>query len=173
VALDSVAVMRPQRDEPGPGQESVWDYPRPPAVRAIDAHVRIVHNGITLVDTRQAIQILETSQAPGYYFSRADIALEHLTQSRHTSYCEWKGQATYWAVLATTTPSVADVAWSYDNPTPAYAAITGYLAFYPQKVDECWVNDYRVVPNPGDFYGGWITPDVVGPFKGAPGTRMW
>jgi Domain of unknown function (DUF427) len=68
---------------------------------------------------------------------------------------------------------VADVAWSYDNPTSAYGAIAGYLAFYPQKVDECWVNDYRVVPNPGDFYGGWITPDVVGPFKGAPGTRMW
>jgi uncharacterized protein (DUF427 family) len=160
--------MRPRRIEPGPGQESVWDYPRPPAVRRTDQHIRIVHNGITVVDTHDAIQILETSQAPGYYFPRTDIDMTLLQQSRHTSFCEWKGRSTYWSL-----DEHADVAWSYEQPTAPYSAIAGYLAFYPQRVDECWVDDHRVVPNPGDFYGGWITPDVVGPFKGAPGTMMW
>jgi uncharacterized protein (DUF427 family) len=160
--------MRPRRIEPGPDQESVWDYPRPPAVRAINKHVRIVHSGATLVDTRNAIQILETSQAPGYYFPRADIAMSRLQPSPNTSFCEWKGRSTYWSLNDT-----ADAAWSYEQPTAAYVAIAGYVAFYPQRVDECWVDDHRVVPNPGDFYGGWITPDVVGPFKGGAGTMMW
>jgi uncharacterized protein (DUF427 family) len=160
--------MRPRRVEPGPGQESVWDYPRPPAVRPIGKHIRIIHNGITLVDTSHAIQVIETSQAPGYYFPRNDVDMTQLEPSQQTSFCEWKGLSTYWSL-----ENSAAVAWSYEQPTPAFTAIAGYLAFYPQRVDECWVDDHRVVPNPGDFYGGWITPDVVGPFKGAPGTRMW
>jgi uncharacterized protein (DUF427 family) len=170
-------VLRPQRIEPGPGQESVWDYPRPPAVRAITAHIRIVHHGLTLVDTASAIQILETSQAPAFYFPRTDVAMEHLVAARGASMCEWKGRASYWSVAPngdqTAPGGTENAAWSYDTPVERYAAIKGHLAFYAQAVEECWVDDFRVAPNGGDFYGGWITPSVTGPFKGEPGTRHW
>jgi uncharacterized protein (DUF427 family) len=173
----STDVIRPTRIEPGPGQESVWDYPRPPAVRTTSAHVRIVHAGLTIVDTTTAVQVLETSQAPAYYVPRNDIAMQHLAPSRDSSWCEWKGRASYWSVAPhgdLSHPNAAvNAAWSYDTPVTAYHAIAGHLAFYAQHLDECWVDDYRVAPNGGDFYGGWITPTVTGPFKGAPGTRFW
>lgn len=166
------ARVRPQRIEPGPGQESVWDYPRPPIAVATHDRVRVVHHGITIADTTRAIRVLETSQPPAFYLPKDDIAMEHLRRTASTTQCEWKGAATYWS-LDIGDSSVPDAAWSYEAPVPAFATIAGHLAFYARKVDECWVGDERVVANPGSFYGGWITSRVVGPFKGDPGTSHW
>lgn len=164
--------MRSERIAAGPGQESVWDYPRPPAVAPTDSRVRVVHLGLTIADTRAALRVLETSQPPAFYIPRTDIAQERIVGSRGRSICEWKGLATYWSlVLAETT--VTDAAWSYEQPAPGFEQIAGHLAFYAQRVDQCWVDDERVIANPGSFYGGWITSKVVGPFKGDPGTELW
>jgi uncharacterized protein (DUF427 family) len=168
---DAVTV-RPERTEPGPGQESVWDYPRPPAVVPCDRHVRVVHAGRTVADTRRSVRILETSQPPAYYIPRGDCDETLLRSSAGSSFCEWKGPATYWSVQVGDAV-VMDAAWSYEQPTARFATITGHLAFYAQKMDECWVDEEQVHPNPGAFYGGWITSWVVGPFKGAPGTMGW
>lgn len=130
--------------------------------------VRVVHGGRTVADTRLALRVLETSQPPAFYLPPEDVDLRRLTRARGSSWCEWKGAATYWDL-----DGVADVAWSYAQPTPGFTAIADHLAFYAQKVDECWVDDERVQPNPGNFYGGWITSSVVGPFKGGPGTLGW
>lgn len=165
--------MRPQRIEPGPGQESVWDYPRPPAVVPSDAHVRVVHRRLVVADTHRAVRVLETSQPPAYYVPRADVDANLLRPSSRRSVCEWKGVATYWSIDVGDGQVATDVAWSYEEPVASYAAIAGHLAFYAQALDECWVDDERVVPNPGMFYGGWITSRVVGPFKGAAGTLHW
>lgn len=160
--------MRPQRVEPGPGQESVWDYPRPPAVVSFDGEVRVVHAGRVVARTTRAVRVLETSQPPAFYLPPDDVDLTRLTRAAGRSWCEWKGPATYWAL-----DGVPDVAWSYEAPTPGFEAIRDHVAFYAQHVDECWVSDERVLPNPGNFYGGWITSTVVGPFKGGPGTLGW
>ena len=160
--------MRPQRIPPGPGQESVWDYPRPPAVVPFGGSVRVVHAGRVVADTSHAIRVLETSQPPAFYLPPGDIDMSRLQLTTTTSWCEWKGLATYWRL-----DDIDDVAWSYTRPTDGFTAIAGHLAFYAQRVDECWVDDERVMPNPGNFYGGWITSTVVGPFKGAPGTTGW
>jgi uncharacterized protein (DUF427 family) len=161
-----------ERIEPGPGQESVWDYPRPPAVVRFDGEVRIVHDGAVLAATRRAVRVLETSQPPAFYVPADDVAMDRLEASSGRSVCEWKGVASYWS-LQSTSGVVDDVAWSYPQPAAAFASITGHLAFYAQKLDECWVDGERVAPNPGTFYGGWITSRVVGPFKGGPGTLGW
>ncbi len=150
----------------------MWDYPRPPAVDPASAHVRVVHAGTVIADSRRSLRILETSQPPVYYLPPEDCALEHLYRTRSRSFCEWKGAATYWAVQVGDV-RVLDAAWSYQQPVRAYAAIQGHFAFYARLLDECWVDDERVQPNPGDFYGGWITSRVVGPFKGGPGTQGW
>ena len=160
--------MRPQRIEPGPGQESVWDFPRPPVAVPFAGRVRVVHAGAVVADTASAWRVLETSQPPAFYLPAVDIDLARMRTSSSTTWCEWKGSAAYWQL-----DDIGDAAWSYAHPTPTFAAITGHLAFYAQKVDECWVNDELVQPNPGNFYGGWITSTVVGPFKGAPGTLGW
>jgi uncharacterized protein (DUF427 family) len=160
--------MRPQRIEPGPGQESVWDYPRPPAVVPFTGRVRVVHAGRVVADTAAAVRVLETSQPPAFYLPAADIDLTRLRRSTSSTWCEWKGAATYWQL-----DDIADAAWSYADPSPPFAAIRNHFAFYAQKVDECWVGDELVQPNPGNFYGGWITSGVVGPFKGAAGTLGW
>ncbi len=165
--------MRPQRIEPGPGQESVWDYPRPPALAPTTERVRVVHGGRVVADTTSAIRVLETSQPPAYYLPIADVDRSLLRASDRHSLCEWKGLASYWTIDVGDGRPLADAAWSYEHPTPAFAAIAGHVAFYAQVLDECWVDDERVVPNPGMFYGGWITSRVVGPFKGAAGTLHW
>ena len=170
--------VHPSRIEPGPGQESVWDYPRPPIVVPTSQRVRVVHGGRLVVDTTAALRVLETSQPPAFYLPRADADESVLVRSDGRSLCEWKGMATYWSLHSADSTRggatvTADVAWSYDDPTPSFIAITGHLAFYAQRVDECWVGDERVQPNPGQFYGGWITSSVVGPFKGAAGTLHW
>lgn len=164
--------MRPQRIEPGPGQESVWDYPRPPIVVPCTERIRVVHRGRTVADTTHALRVLETSQPPAYYLPRADIDTALLVASANRSMCEWKGVASYWS-LAVDGRVDREVAWSYEQPTAGFAPIAHHLAFYAQAVDECWVGDERVTPNPGTFYGGWITSKVVGPFKGGVGTLGW
>ena len=161
-----------RRIEPGPGQESVWDYPRPPRVEPTSARVRVVHGGLVVADTTSAVRVLETSQAPAFYLPPSDVRTGVLVPSSGSSWCEWKGRATYWSLSIDGTLT-ADVAWSYPEPTPSFAPIAGYISFYCQLVDECWVDGERVVPNEGSFYGGWITSTVVGPFKGGPGTLGW
>ena len=165
-------MARPQRTEPGPGQESVWDYPRPPRLEPTNKHVQIVFDGLTIADTRRAIRVLETSSPPVYYIPSADVQMEHLRPTERRTLCEWKGHATYWTVTHgdRTAPNAA---WSYPHPTAGFQAIVDYLAFYPSKMDACLVNGEPVRAQPGDFYGGWITPDVVGPFKGDLGTEGW
>ncbi len=155
--------------------ESVWDYPRPPRLEPATRSIRIVHAGVVIADTQRALRILETSHPPVYYIPPADIAMQFLQRSaRNSSYCEFKGSATYWSIaIGPEVETVRDAAWSYENPTGKYAALTHHLAFYASRVDECYVDGERVVPQPGDFYGGWITSHVAGPFKGAPGTLGW
>ncbi len=166
------------REIPGEGQESVWDYPRPPAIVPTTSHVRVVHHGVTIADTYACLRVLETSQPPAFYIPRSDVAAHCLQAGTSRSFCEWKGPATYWSIVIPPTPGndgtvVPDAAWSYENPTPPFASIAGHVAFYARLVDECWVDEEQVVANPGSFYGGWITSKVVGPFKGDPGTEWW
>ena len=163
--------MRPRPDRPAPGQESVWDYPRPPIARATDRQVLVRHGELTIADTRAAIQTLETSHPPTYYLPPPEVATDRLTPSDHRSFCEWKGVATYWH-LDTPDGRLTNVAWSYPDPTPGFASLRDHLAFYAEPFD-CSVAGERVTPQPGGFYGGWITPDLAGPFKGVPGSRFW
>ena len=166
-------MIRPQRIEPGPGQESVWDYPRPPRVEPTTARIRVVHAGRTVADTTRALRVLETSQPPAYYLPPDDVDGSVLSASTSRTWCEWKGQASYVVLAVPGLPVVADVAWCYLEPTAGFEALGGHLAFYAQKVGACFVDEERVEPNDGNFYGGWITSSVVGPFKGAPGTAGW
>ena len=175
------------RELPGPGQESVWDYPRPPTCVLSEKHV-VVRLGDTVVaDSRRAFRVLETSHPPTWYVPRADVA-DHVLRpsSTRSTFCEWKGDATYWDVLtgdgasadaasadgASADNGVRGAAWSYEHPTAGFAAITGALTFYPSRF-ECFVDGEPVRPQEGGFYGGWITDDVVGPFKGGPGSWGW
>lgn len=146
----------------------MWDFPRPPIVVPFVGRVRVVHGGVTIADTNGALRVLETSQPPAFYLPPDDVRVELLRRSTASSWCEWKGGATYWDLDV-----VDKVGWSYEQPTPRFTAITGHFAFYAQKVDECWVGDEQVQPNPGMFYGGWITSSVVGPFKGGLGSQGW
>ena len=164
---------RPQRIEPGPGQESVWDYPRPPRVEPTDKLVEVVFNGITIAETRNAKRVLETAGAPVYYIPPEDIRMDLLSLSRGGStLCEWKGYADYIDVEVEG-KRVSRAAWFYANPTHGYESIKGHLAFYAQKMDACYVDDEKVWPQPGIFYGGWVTDDIVGPIKGEPGSEGW
>ncbi|MDY7104432.1 MAG: DUF427 domain-containing protein [Actinomycetota bacterium] len=163
---------RPARIEPGPGQESVWDYPRPPAVVPSAEHVVVMLGGLVVADTRRALRVLETSQPPAYYLPMADIADGVLTPSDRTTFCEWKGPARYYDVRAGATVALA-AAWTYPQPTPRFEALVDHVAFYAQAMERCTVDGEVVQPNEGSFYGGWVTSKVVGPFKGAAGTLHW
>jgi uncharacterized protein (DUF427 family) len=154
------------------GQESVWDYPRPPIAERTSRHIRIIHQGVTLADTTAAVRTLETSHPPTYYIPQADITMSLLTATDRTSFCEWKGHAVYWTV-AIAGSIFTDIGWSYPAPTTAYSILRDHIAFYAAPFDACLVDDVAAVPQPGGFYGGWITPDVVGPFKGIPGSHFW
>ena len=164
--------MRPERIEPGPGQESVWDYPRPPRLERTDRRIRITFNGVEVVDTTRAWRVLETSHPPVYYIPREDIRDGSLVENPRASYCEWKGAARYLDVRAGDRTAEA-AAWTYPSPTPAFEPIRDHVAFYPAPMDHCSVDGEIVRPQPGGFYGGWITSDVVGPFKGETGTNFW
>lgn len=164
--------MRPQPTKPAPGQESVWDYPRPPAVEKTNKHIQIFFGGELIADTHQAKRILETSHPPNYYIPIEDIRTEYLKESDRTTFCEWKGIAHYYTVQVRdrTEPNAA---WYYPNINPQYASLSDHVSFYPGPMDGCYVNGEKVTPQPGNFYAGWITKDIVGPFKGEVGTRGW
>jgi uncharacterized protein (DUF427 family) len=165
-------MWKPTRTEPAAGQESVWDYPRPPRLEKVGERLRVLFNGKTVADTTSGYRVLETSHPPVYYIPPADIAEPFLRSVPGHSWCEFKGHAAYWS-LDVDGRRTANAAWSYPAPSPAFADIAGYLAFYASRVDACWVGDEQVQPQDGDFYGGWITSRIVGPFKGAAGTRGW
>jgi len=162
----------PTPKEPGPGQESVWDYPRPPALESIEKQIRVVFNDTTIADTTDALRVLETSHPPVYYLPPEDIATAHLEQERRTTMCEFKGRAVYHTVTVGDR-SAQSAGWSYPNPVDRYAELVDHVAFYPSKMDACYVGDEEARAQGSDFYGGWITDDIVGPFKGAPGTMGW
>jgi uncharacterized protein (DUF427 family) len=153
-------------------KESVWDYPRPPRVEPVSKRIRVIFNGVVIADSRTAQRVLETSHPPVYYLPPEDVRQEFLQASARRSHCEFKGLAHYWHVR------VADrearhAAWSYPQPQPGYETIRHHFAFYPSLMDACYVDEEKVQPQPGDFYGGWISSDIRGPFKGGPGTQGW
>ena len=163
---------RPGPDPAGPGQESVWAYPRPPRLEATRRSLRVVLDGNVIAQTTRAFRVLETSHPPNYYFPADDVADGALARSRGTSWCEYKGRAHYFDVRGGDRAE-RDAAWGYDDPSPGFEPMRGYVAFYPGRMDSCFVDDELVVAQPGGFYGGWITADVVDPFKGAAGTLGW
>jgi uncharacterized protein (DUF427 family) len=150
----------------------VWDYPRPPWFEQVNGRLRVVFAGETIADTRLGHRVLETSHPPVYYFPETDVRDDLLTPAPGESLCEFKGVAWYWSV-AIGDRRAERVAWSYPDPTADFLPIAGHYAFYASRVDACWVGEERVEAQVGDFYGGWITASIVGPFKGAPGTRGW
>ncbi|MDG2040599.1 MAG: DUF427 domain-containing protein [Ilumatobacter sp.] len=156
----------------GKSVESVWDFPRPPIVERVDWRVRVVHGGATIVDAPRAVRVLETSQAPSYYVADEFVDRSHLAEVPRRSTCEWKGSANY-ADVVVGDRRVREASWTYREPTLRFEPIRGYWAFYAQTLDECWVDDERVDGNEGGFYGGWITANVTGPYKGATGTMFW
>ena len=161
-----------EREVVGPGQESVWDYPRPPRLELSKRRVRVALNGVAIADSVRAFRVLETSHPPTYYVNPDDVVWDLVQPATvRGTVCEWKGLATYWTVQVGDV-RVASGAWSYSNPTPAFAGLADHVAFYPAKF-ECHLDDELVRPQPGAFYGGWVTNDLAGPFKGAPGTLGW
>lgn len=152
--------------------ERVWDYPRPPRLEPVPQRLRVVLAGVTIADTRAGFRVLETSHPPTYYLPRADILASALVPASGQSFCEWKGVATYFDVVAGGR-RCERVAWTYERPSPNFAAIAGCVAFYAGPMDACFVDDEQVTPQPGGFYGGWVTRNLVGPFKGSPGTQGW
>lgn len=161
----------PFAQAPGAGQESVWDYPRPPRLEPDAREVVIVAAGVEIARTRRALRVLETASPPTYYLPPEDVAVACLEPAPGASFCEWKGEARYCSVVV---PGARfdRVAWCYPAPAPAFAAIRGWFGFYPAPL-ECSVQGVRVRPQPGGFYAGWVTPELVGPFKGDPGTTGW
>jgi uncharacterized protein (DUF427 family) len=167
------AVNRRKRIEPGPGQESVWDYPRPPRLEESKKHIKVIFNGVVIAETERAKRVLETSHPPVYYIPPEDVKLEqYFSPTPRTTFCEWKGAASYYTITVAN-KTVRDAAWYYHNPTHPYEALVDHVAFYPGKMDACLVNDERVQAQEGDFYGGWVTDNIVGPFKGGAGTGGW
>ena len=154
-------------------EENVWDYPRPPLLEPVHQSLRVVFNGIEIANTTAAHRILETSHPPTYYIPKRDVQMAYFSEAMGGStFCEFKGLARYWTVNVEDKVS-EKAAWSYPNPTHTYADITDDLSFYASKVDTCFVGDIQVLAQQGDFYGGWITPNLKGPFKGGPGTSGW
>jgi uncharacterized protein (DUF427 family) len=161
-----------QRVAPGPGQESVWDYPRPPRAELTTRHIQVILAGQTVADTRRAVRVLETSQAPVYYIPLVDVDASCLLATPKVTLCEWKGRANYFTVAAGGRRA-ENAAWTYRAPFADYETMREAVAFYPHLMDECLVDGERATAMPGGFYGGWITRDIVGPFKGGPGTLGW
>lgn len=152
--------------------ESVWDYPRPPALVPCERRVRVEMSGVCLADSVRALRVLETSHPPTIYIPPDDVRLEHFEPTAGRTICEWKGSTSYYDIV------VGDrreqrAAWYYPRPVPAFAALRDHVALYPGRVDACCLDDELIEAQPGDFYGGWITSDLRGPFKGAAGTLGW
>ena len=161
----------PKPEVPQDGQESVWEYPRPPIVRASNVSVKVQLAGIVIAESNKSVQVLETSHPPTYYLPPDDVDQSYFTKIDRSSFCEWKGNAIYWDVSVNKS-EVRAGAWSYDQPTSAFKQLAGYFSFYPASF-ECFVDNKLVIPQPGQFYGGWVTEDVVGPFKGVTGSQWW
>jgi len=155
--------------EPGPGQESVWDYPRPPRLVTDRRHIVVRAGNQILANSHRSIRALETASPPTFYLPPADVDVTSLVSVTGSSFCEWKGSARYWALR--NRPEQV-IAWDYPKPTPAFEAIAGYLSFYPGRI-ACFVDEEWVQPQAGGFYGGWVTAEIIGPYKGEPGTGHW
>ncbi len=158
--------------ENGKPFESVWDFPRPPRLELVPWRIQVRHAMETIVDAPQAYRVLETSQPPAYYVDPSYVRTELLSPSAGSTFCEWKGMASYVDVVVGG-QRAPDAGWRYDHPSAAFAQLAGHYAFYAQKLDRCFVDDEQVDPNEGSFYGGWITNNVTGPFKGGAGTAHW
>ena len=162
---------RPEFAEiPDPGQESVWDYPRPPKLESDHRRILVKSGPQIVASTNRSYRIMETASPPTFYLPPQDIDWNLLKAVEGGSMCEWKGLAAYWGLSSS--PDSRIVGWSYPEPTPAFTRIRDHVSFYP-GVLECFVDEEKVRPQPGRFYGGWITKEIVGPFKGEPGTENW
>ena len=161
----------PFAQTPGPGQESVWDYPRPPRLEHDAREVLVMAGPVEIARTRRALRLLETASPPTFYLPPEDVQMALLRPAQGASFCEWKGEARYWSVRAGS-HWLEGVAWSYTQPLPGFERLRDHIAFYPSKL-ECFVAGVRALPQPGRFYAGWITPELVGPFKGEAGSGGW
>lgn len=160
------------REPAGPGEESVWDYPRPPRVEHSERHIEVVFNGVKIADSRRTKRVLETAGAPVFYIPRDDVKLEYFVETPRNTYCEWKGSATYYTITLSE-KTAHNAAWTYLEPLPTFREIAGYIAVYPAPMDACMVDGEMVMPQPGRYYGGWVTHEIKGPFKGEPGSEGW
>lgn len=156
-----------------PGQESVWDYPRPPSAVQVKDRIVVEHAGVRVADTTRGWKVMETASPPTYYIPPGDVVEGLLKRGQGRSWCEWKGRATYWDLHVPGAPVVEAAAWSYETPSPDYPMLESHLAFYPGRVDRCVLAGEVVRPQPGRFYGGWITDAIAGPWKGEPGSELW
>ncbi len=164
--------MHPTPDTPRPGQESVWAYPRPARASATARHIQILHRGVAIADSHNCVRTLETSHPPSYYIPPSDVTATMLRPSLKRSFCEWKGHADYFDVVVGD-QCFPQAAWTYRDPTPDFVMLRDHVAFYASPFDQCLVDGEQVTPQPGGFYGGWITSHVAGPFKGGPGSMFW
>ena len=155
-----------------PQPERVGDYPRPPRLEPVSRRVRVVFAGETVADTQAALRVLETFHPPTYYLPMADFRAGVLQPAAGSSYCEWKGHARYWSIVAGGR-TAGRAAWSYPDPSPDFLQLRDHVAIYAAAMDACFVGEQRARPQPGGFYGGWITDELIGPFKGGPGTEFW
>ena len=164
------------REPAGEGRESVWDYPRPPAVQDVAPRLCVVFAGETIADTLRGRRIVETAGAPVYYFPPADVRQDALRPTGRMSVCEWKGMAVYYDITVGARRAPA-AAFAYPDPFDdlgqGYGRIAGWLGFYAGKMDACYVGDERAAPQPGGVYAGWVTTAIAGPIKGAPGSEGW
>ena len=167
-----MSVRRPRPEQPGPGQESVWDYPRPPRLETSSELVQVELGGRVVASTRSALRVLETSHPPTYYLPAAAFEPGCLRAAGGTSFCEWKGVARYFDVVSDDVVAPR-AAWGYPEPTGGFDRLRDHVAVYAAAMDRCTVDGETVVPQPGGFYGGWVTSRVVGPFKGVPGSSGW
>ena len=159
-------------ETPGPGQESVWDFPRPPRIEPVTERLLVIHAGAVVAETTHGLRVVETATPPAYYFPKEDVRTQFLTRMAHTTLCEWKGTARYWTLNVRGRESEA-AAWGYPSPDQGYEQLRDHVGFVPDRVDACYLDDERVLAQEGGYYGGWITSRVTGPFKGAPGTERW
>lgn len=157
--------------EPAPGQESVWDYPRPPVIVPDRRRVQVLADGITIAESTLAVRVLETASPPTFYLPPDDVNIDLFYATHASTFCEWKGHARYYDVRLEHR-LIENAAWTYVDPFDGFAAIAGFFSFYPGRLD-CWVGDERAAPQPGAYYGGWVTSEIVGPFKGEVGSSNW
>ena len=167
-AMSSRPIPEPIRD----AEESVWDYPRPPRLEAVAKCIEVIFGGVLIARTHLAYRVLETSHPPNYYLPARSFIDGAIVIGDATSYCEWKGRASYYTIRGGD-ESTINAGWSYETPSAAFAEIRGHIALYADRVDACYVDGELVIAQPGGFYGGWITSNIKGPFKGVPGSHGW